>query len=217
MYHDVSYLLSRLINGPLSLRQIYFASSNGPVPDLAYQVDFPRLEIVLEGEFVDTGAGATLVPGDVLYVAAGGWNFPQWQAPATTFSVLFGKQQLGFSVVQWDGKQYQNLAKQHVARRGPRIGSFLLQTLNEMQMQPQEQQTARLIVASLLSHCRDLLGSQIQTASRSQHYLKLFAIISTNAMPPRLPANLSHRHSIFHQTISRTCFKKRGPLVLTNT
>ena len=48
MYHDVSYLLSRLINGPLSLRQIYFASSNGPVPDLAYQVDFPRLEIVLE-------------------------------------------------------------------------------------------------------------------------------------------------------------------------
>lgn len=30
MYHDVSYLLSRLINGPLSLRQIYFASSNGP-------------------------------------------------------------------------------------------------------------------------------------------------------------------------------------------
>lgn len=68
MYHDVSYLLSRLINGPLSLRQIYFASSNGPAPDLAYQVDFPRLEIVLEGEFVDTGAGATLVPGDVLYV-----------------------------------------------------------------------------------------------------------------------------------------------------
>lgn len=81
MYHDVSYLLSRLINGPLSLRQIYFASSNGPVPDLAYQVDFPRLEIVLEGEFIDTGAGAALVPGDVLYVPAGGWNFPQWQAP----------------------------------------------------------------------------------------------------------------------------------------
>lgn len=56
----------------------------------------------------------------------------------TTLSILFGKQQLGFSVVHWDGKQYQNLAKQHVARQGPRIGSFLLQTLNEMQMQPQE-------------------------------------------------------------------------------
>lgn len=45
MYHDVSYLLSRLINGPLSLRQIYFASSNGPVPDLAYQVEIGRAHV----------------------------------------------------------------------------------------------------------------------------------------------------------------------------
>ncbi|HHE5971782.1 MAG: AraC family transcriptional regulator [Citrobacter sp.] len=171
MYHDVSHLLSRLINGPTPLRQVYFASTSSSTPELAYQVDFPRLEIVLEGEFIDngvTGASATLLPYDVLFVPAGSWNFPQWLTPVTTLSILFGKQQLGFSIVQWDGKQYQNLTRQHVARRGPRIGSFLLQTLNEMQMQPQEQQTARLIVASLLSHCRDLLGSQIQTASRSQ-------------------------------------------------
>lgn len=168
MYHDVSHLLSRLINGPTPLRQIYFASTTSTTPELAYQVDFPRLEIVLEGEFADSGIDKVLTPGDVLFVPAGGWNFPQWVTSVTTLSILFGKQQLGFSVVQWDGKQYQNLTHQHVARRGPRIGSFLLQTLHEMQMQPQEQQTARLIVASLLSHCRDLLGSQIQTASRSQ-------------------------------------------------
>lgn len=168
MYHDVSHLLSRLINGPLPLRQIYFASASGPAAALAYQVDFPRLEIVLEGELTDMSITAPLIPCDVLYVPAGGWNIPQWQTPVTTLSILFGKQQLGFSVVHWDGQQHQNLVKQHVARRGPRIGSFLLQTLNEMQMQPQEQHTARLIVASLLSHCRDLLGSQIQTASRSR-------------------------------------------------
>ena len=171
MYHDISHLLSRLINGPTPLRQIYFASTSSSTPELAYQVDFPRLEIVLEGEFTDNGvagASATLQPCDALFVPAGGWNFPQWLTPVTTLSILFGKQQLGFSIVQWDGNQYQTLTRQHVARRGPRIGSFLLQTLNEMQMQPQEQQTARLIVASLLSHCRDLLGSQIQTASRSQ-------------------------------------------------
>lgn len=168
MYHDVSHLLSRLVNGATPLRQVYYASSSGPVPDLAWQVDFPRLEIVLEGELAEAGISQALIPCDVLYVPAGGWNHPQMTAPVTTFSILFGKQQLGFIVVQWDGQQYHNLAKQHVARRGPRIGSFLLQTLNEMQMQPQEQQTARLIVSSLLSHCRDLLGSQIQTASRSQ-------------------------------------------------
>ncbi|MEG3387541.1 hypothetical protein V5H41_29295, partial [Salmonella enterica] len=34
---------------------------------------------------------APLIPCDVLYVPAGGWNIPQWQAPVTTLSILFGK------------------------------------------------------------------------------------------------------------------------------
>lgn len=62
MYHDVSHLLSRLINGPTPLRQIYFTSTNSTTPELAYQVDFPRLEIVLEGEFVDSGIDKVLTP-----------------------------------------------------------------------------------------------------------------------------------------------------------
>ncbi|WP_318368161.1 AraC family transcriptional regulator [Enterobacter sp.] len=168
MHHDVSHLLARLLTGPSPLQRVWFASMTGPVPDLAFQVDFPRLEIVLEGQVTDAAIDGVLSERDALFVPAGGWNAPQWQQPATTLSILFGKQQLGFSVQRWDGNSLHNLAKEHVARRGPRIGSFLLQTLGEMQMQPQEQLTARLIVMSLLSHCTDLLGSQIQTASRSQ-------------------------------------------------
>lgn len=210
MYHDVSYLLSRLINGPLSLRQIYFASSNGPVPDLAYQVDFPRLEIVLEGEFIDTGAGAALVPGDVLYVPADGWNFPQWQAPATTFSVLFGKQQLGFSVVQWDGKQYQNLAKQHVARRGPRIGSFRYKRSMKCKCSRRSSKRPDLSSPACLATAAICSAAKYRPPHAARLYSKLFVIISTNAMPPHLPANLSHRRSIFRQITSRTCFKNGG-------
>lgn len=167
MHHDIPHILNDLINGTLPLRQVHFANPATSAPNLALQVDFPRLEIVLEGSVKDQAA-SVLQQGDVLYVPAGGWNDPQWQTPATTLSILFGKQQLGFSLLHWDGVEVRNLAKQHVARRGPRIGSLLLQTLHEMQMQPHEQQTARLIVASLLSHCVDLLGSQIQTATRSQ-------------------------------------------------
>ncbi|KGI61959.1 AraC family transcriptional regulator [Enterobacter sp. UCD-UG_FMILLET] len=167
MHHDIANILTDLINGIKPLRQVHFANPAISAPELALQVDFPRLEIVIEGSMKDM-AGCVLQRGDVLYVPAGGWNNPQWQAPATTLSILFGKQQLGFSLLHWDGVDVRNLVKQHVARRGPRIGSLLLQTLHEMQMQPHEQQTARLIIASLLSHCVDLLGSQIQTASRSQ-------------------------------------------------
>ncbi len=86
-----------------------------------------------------------------------------------------------------------------------------------MQMQPQEQQTARLIVASLLSHCRDLLGSQIQTASRSQALFEAIRDYIDERYASALTRESVARHCIFHQTISRTCFKKRGPLGLTNT
>lgn len=217
MFQDVSHLLSRLINGPAPLRQIYFAGTSAPSPELAYQVDFPRLEIVLEGELTDASVGDTLTDCDALYVPAGGWNLPRWQAPTTTLSILFGKQQLGFSVVQWDGTTFQNLTKQHVARRGPRIGSFLLQTLNEMQMQPQEQQTARLIVASLLSHCRDLLGSQIQTSSRSQALFEAIRdYIDEHYASPLTRESVAQAFYISPNYLSHL-FQKQALSALTNT
>lgn len=168
MHSDINPLLSHIASGITPLQKISFAGNHSPVPEMAFQVDFPRLEILLEGQLTDAALGESMQALDALYVPAGGWNFPQWQSPVTTLSILFGKQQLGFSVQQWDGQQLKNMAKQHVARRGPRVGSFLLQTMSEIQMQPQEQQTARLIATSLISHCADLLSSQIQTASRSQ-------------------------------------------------
>ncbi|WP_333012783.1 helix-turn-helix transcriptional regulator [Kluyvera sichuanensis] len=168
MLFDINPLLSHIASGATPLQKIWFAGNHAPVPEMAFQVDFPRLEILLEGQLTDAALGEPMLALDALYVPAGGWNFPQWQSPVTTLSILFGKQQLGFSVQQWDGQQLKNMAKQHVARRGPRVGSFLLQTMSEIQMQPQEQQTARLIATSLISHCADLLSSQIQTASRSQ-------------------------------------------------
>ena len=168
MLFDINPLLSHIASGATPLQKIWFAGNHAPVPEMAFQVDFPRLEILLEGQLTDAALGESMQALDALYVPAGGWNFPQWQSPVTTLSILFGKQQLGFSVQQWDGQQLKNMAKQHVARRGPRVGSFLLQTMGEIQMQPLEQQTARLIATSLISHCADLLSSQIQTASRSQ-------------------------------------------------
>jgi YesN/AraC family two-component response regulator len=92
--------------------------------------------------------------------------------PTTCLSITFGKQQLTIQL-QRDATV---LHQQQVARRGPRTGAFLLQTLAELQMQPDEQETARLVVLSLLSHCRDLLGSDIHTASRSR---ALFEAIRT--------------------------------------
>ena len=135
------------------------------------QVDFPRLNIIIDGQLPDRALGENASPleaNDVLYIPGDSWNCPQWQAPCLLLSILFDKQRLECSLQHWNGKAITVVEKRQVLRRGPRVGSFLLQALNELRMQPQEQRTARSIVVSLLSHCHDLLGSQAQTSSRSQ-------------------------------------------------
>lgn len=188
----------------------YFAQGNGSVPPLAFQVDFPRLEIALAGEICD--GPFVLREHDMLFVPAGSWNCPQWSAPATSLSILFGKQQLGFSVQHWDGQQLVNVMKQHVARRGPRVGSFLLQALNEIGMQPQGNHTAKLIVSSLLSHCADLLGSQIQTASRSEALFEAIrSHIDTHFAEPLSRESVAHAFYISPNYLSHL-FNKSGAL-----
>ena len=145
MLHDITSILTDLIAGTLPLGQVRFAPPTEPLPHPS-----PRLTIVPEGE-----------THDAVFSSVG---FIDDLQPAPLLSIIFGKQQLTLQV-QRDANV---LLQQQVARRGPRVGAFLLQTLAELHMQPDEQATARLVVLSLLSHCRDLLGSDIHTASRSR-------------------------------------------------
>ncbi len=175
MFSELLPVMSTLMSDPLSVRQVYFSGNQQAAPSLAYQVHFPRLELVLSGsqnmvwsDFHGKTAEHLMIGGDVLFVCAGGWNNPEWGIPVTTLSILFGKQQIGFSLLYWDGETFYNKSKENVLRRGPRVGSFLLQALTEIAWDQRAQNSARLIVRSLLSHCVDLLGSQVKTASRSK-------------------------------------------------
>ncbi|KAA8997284.1 helix-turn-helix transcriptional regulator [Affinibrenneria salicis] len=175
MAHPLVSVLTPLLDDPAGIRQVYFAGNQHPAPELSWQVKFPRLELVLDGEqsmaWENSQGNAcrqTLQPGDVLFVPSEGWNNPCWQAPATTLSLLFGKQRLGYSLLEWDGLALIPRAKDNVARRGPRIGSFMLQALNELAWHQNDQSTARFLIKGLLSHAIDLFGSSVRTASRSQ-------------------------------------------------
>ncbi|MEB6381372.1 AraC family transcriptional regulator [Leclercia adecarboxylata] len=145
MHHDITAILTDLIKGSPPLGQVQFAPSAERIPNAS-----PRLAIVLDGE-----------THDAIFSSVG---FTNPIHSATLLSLSFGKQQLTLQL-QRDNTV---LLQQQVARRGPRTGAFLLQTLAELQMQPDEQVTARLVILSLLSHCRDLLSSDIHTASRSR-------------------------------------------------
>ena len=171
MDNDINQLIDALLKKQTSLGRVYFAGETRSPAEPVVQVDFPRLNILLDGQLPDQALGDNaplLEAHDVLYIPGDSWNCPQWQAPCLLLSILFAKQQLECSLQHWNGKAITVVDKRQALRRGPRVGSFLLQALNELRMQPQEQQTARSIVVSLLSHCHDLLGSQAQTSSRSQ-------------------------------------------------
>ncbi len=175
MKHHLIEAIAPLLAEEQGIQQVYFADNQRPAPELAYQVNFPRLELIVSGEqemeWEGTQGGQQrrlMQPGEVLFVPAGGWNSPQWQAPVTTLSLLFGKQQLGFSMLSWDGVAFHPRSKENVPRRGPRVGSFLLQALNELAWHQRDQSTAAFIVKGLFSHALDLLNSSAQTAPRSQ-------------------------------------------------
>ncbi|QXX95828.1 helix-turn-helix transcriptional regulator [Serratia marcescens] len=170
MQQTIGSILSQLIADQESAC-VRFPADAVHIPPLAFRVNFPRLEIVLEGELRDlclSGTDNTLRKNQALYIPAGHWNFPQWHEPTTTLSILFSKKKIGFSVQRWDGNKLHAVDKQHVARLGPRVGSYLLLAMNETVAQAKDQATADFIFAGLLSHCIDLQGKQRQASPRSQ-------------------------------------------------
>lgn len=174
-YTYLAHQLNSLVNEPNRLQSLRYASHTNEQPALAYCVNFPRLELVLNGELSmlianhnDQQQTFLQTPHTALFVPANGWNEPLWQEPATTLSILFGKQQLGFSIMTWDGQQFEAPRKYHIARRGPRTAAFILQALTELMWRPEDQRSGLLLVRSLLSSALDLLQHPAQTLSRSQ-------------------------------------------------
>ncbi|MBI5381062.1 MAG: helix-turn-helix transcriptional regulator [Opitutae bacterium] len=80
-------------------------------PALAYLVHFPRLSVTLSGKdsmWVEQGGKPRLLAlekGDAAIIPANCWNRPVWGPPATTLSILFGRRQVGLSLVTHDGKR----------------------------------------------------------------------------------------------------------------
>jgi AraC-like DNA-binding protein len=169
--------LTKLVNHPLTINHIYFANNSNCAPLHAYQVDFPRIEIVLDGKQKMLWANndgnvleKVLSTNDLLYIAAHSWNKPIWQAPSTLLTILFGKQQIAITLLHWDGRQLILHGQANIPRRGPRVGSFIIQALTELTRynQPSKQnKTAYHLIHSLLSNTLDLLNVDIKTSSKT--------------------------------------------------
>ena len=174
---SIEQILRQFTSKINSINKIYFANNALLAPVLAYQVNFPRIEIIINGQQEilwanDRGEqiSNTLHANDILYVTSNSWNKPLWHKPVTILSILFGKQQIGLSLLHWDGTQIIPKGQLNIARRGPRVGAFIIQAIAELTWhnQPSEQnQTAYFLIHSLLSSTLDLLNADIETSSKT--------------------------------------------------
>jgi AraC-like DNA-binding protein len=88
-----------------AIRRVFVCGRSVEPPLLSHVVNFPRLELPLSGIYENqievNGERATvqLKPGEALFAPPNCWNLPTWQQPVRLMSMLFGRKQVGISIV----------------------------------------------------------------------------------------------------------------------
>ncbi|MCE5200258.1 MAG: AraC family transcriptional regulator [Armatimonadota bacterium] len=91
------------------IKCLHFADSSLAPPPLAYVTPFPRLAIPISGVYPVEIARSwktrqvDCVPGDGVFVGRHCWDRPRWTQAVSVLTILFGKKQIGFSLVTHDG------------------------------------------------------------------------------------------------------------------
>ena len=100
--------LLRQVVANIKHRRIFFAGDNTPPPVLAFAVHFPRLTLLIEGQYeteLEQSHEITtlqLNPGDGIFIPANSWDKPNMEIKSKTLHFLFGRNHTGISLVTSD-------------------------------------------------------------------------------------------------------------------
>ena len=115
-------------------------------------------------------------------------------------------------MLDWDGTQFSSVIKNTVERRGPRTGTFILQAIEECIAQNEDQQTRRLLLASLLSHILNLGVRPQKVLSRSKAlYESIREYLESNYPEPLTRESVAKQFYITPSYLSQL-FQKEGNL-----
>lgn len=140
-----------------------------------HETDFeacPRLEFMVEGSanIKSTRESEKVITqlnsGSVLYTPVDIQFDFLFNEKSLLLSMGFYKQQIILKLIAWDGEHLNVLEKTSVLRRGPRVGAFILQSLQEAMWQKEDKQTATYLIKSLLCSSLYLLQNPLTTQPR---------------------------------------------------
>lgn len=155
------------------VRRVYFAEAGVAPPPLAYVTSFPRLSVPLSGrhpmEIAQRGKPMLITPtrGQVVFAGGNCWNKPDWSQPLKVLTFLFGKRQIGVSLVRHEGGggEPQNAIKTTV-NAYDRLTQGLVSGLVQFAARRRAGPLERLLTESLLHACLLQLESPATTHPR---------------------------------------------------
>ncbi|MGL5291691.1 MAG: helix-turn-helix transcriptional regulator [Vibrionaceae bacterium] len=219
-----------LISSVLSEREpshnIWFAGDFHSPPKFSYQVNFPRLELVLQGSYINEIENSekkiveiTAMPGDAIFIAANCWNKPHWQTHCSVLSMLFGKRNLGLSLVskhQGEDSVY-DVKKHSIQTRSGFAIDNILEALSALAREPQKKPMDELLLQALLHYAKTmLLSGAAQPQTNAQNlYQSVCIYIQENFHRPICRDSIASRFNVSANHLSRL-FRQQGHVTLVD-
>ena len=200
-------------------RTVIFGNDRTEPPLYSYVVNFPRLEIPLEGrydmEIEQDGEPIHIAPGvgTALITPPNCWNHPTWRKPVILMSFLFGKKQLGISIVTCNGSPSAILKADKLALPRPLSGpgEKILQAILELHQSNARYPAFPHLTICLLYYLRQLIA-QRETDSQSRPHRLLEEIcffLQHNYQNPLTRDSVAIQFGVSSNHLSRL-FREQG-------
>ncbi|MBL7637588.1 MULTISPECIES: helix-turn-helix domain-containing protein [Atlantibacter] len=130
----IQSILSEFSTQGSTTESVLVASGNAQPPAMAYHLHVPRIELVVKGALTmllpkgsDRVIKCTRPVGTITYIPANSWNSPQWESPVICMSIVFWKQDVGFSISNWDGTRFKEVEKFNLQHSSSTVRDRLLE------------------------------------------------------------------------------------------
>jgi AraC-like DNA-binding protein len=201
-----------------SVREVFVCGRQVHPPLFSHIVTFPRLEIPLKGRYenqierdgnIET---ISLEPGSALFVPPNCWNYPTWRRKVEVMSLLFGRKQLGISIVLAQGPTTPQLVAHKFAVPAPMNGPIphILEAMLELHS-AKEPCAAFSDLARALIQCVERLVHECpapETENRGQSFFERVCVylqgnyqndITRDSVAQIFAVSPNHLSRVFHR------------------
>jgi len=228
VYMDAIFhsLLATQLSNREEFTQIWFAGGNLTPPQFSYQVNFSRLELVISGEYKNqievTGQGIAdvkVLSGDALYIPANSWNKPSWDSDCTVLSLLFGRRQLGLSLVskKKDEKGFFDIRKGSIQTRTGHAIDSIIEALNALASESHKSPMDEHLLLALLSYSQSMISEPLPSSKKHSEdlYQSICIYIQEHFHCSITRINIANRFNISPNHLSRM-FRQQGHMTLAD-